>query len=436
MPEVKGTHDLLGDDIKKINFLESRAREFFSELGFEEIRTPVIEYSHVFRKSLGESSDVVMHEMYVFEDKDGSEIVLRPEGTAPVVRAYIEKIRGKSPRAKLFYVGPMFRRERPQKGRYRQFHQIGCEMLGFDSPESDAFLIFVLSRFLKSVKVKHEVKINSVGCPECRPKYAEEVRRFFSGKIDSLCDDCKKRLGRNPLRIIDCKKDRDIITLWEGETPKIHDFLCPSCKEKFDKVKRVLELLSVDFSEDPYIVRGLDYYTGVVFEIFHPSDEKNAIAAGGRYDNLVEVLGGPPTPAVGFAMGEERVAQFIETEQEKREGLFIIYTEEGKEKAFSLLKEIVDARSEGKLGLPSRVLRNMKVDISVEPQKSIKAQLRYADSRKFEFVFIIGKNEVEEGTITLRDLAKSEQFKIRGIDEFAEYILKMAQLRDFPEIFS
>ena len=436
MPEVKGTHDLLGDDIKKINFLEGKAREFFLNLGFEEIRTPVIEYSHVFRKSLGDTSEVVMHEMYVFEDKDGSEIVLRPEGTAPVVRAYIEKIRGKSPRAKLFYIGPMFRRERPQKGRYRQFHQIGCEMLGFDSPESDAYLIFTLSKFLKSVKVPHTIKINSVGCPECRPKYTEEVRKFFSGKSNALCDDCKKRLERNPLRIIDCKKDREIITQWDKETPKITDFLCDLCDKNFDVVKRTLELLSVDFSEDPYIVRGLDYYTGVVFEFFHSSDEKNAIAAGGRYDNLVEVLGGPPTPAVGFAMGEERVAQFLETEHEKREGLFIIYTEDGKEKAFSLFKEIVDAKSEGKFGLPSRVLRNMRIDISVEPQKSIKSQLRYADSRNFEFVFIIGKNEVEEGTITLRDLAKSEQFKIKGLDEFAEYILRIAQLREYSEILS
>jgi len=242
------------------------------------------------------------------------------------------------------------------------------------------------------------------------------------------------------MRIIDCKKDAEIIR--EVNPPTIVEFLCEACKDKFEKVKENLGKLSVEFELDPYIVRGLDYYTGTVFEVFHPEDSKNAISAGGRYDKLVEIMGGKPSPAVGFAIGQERVAEFLKIDQTKRNGLFIIYTDEGKEKAFSLFRQMVEIKNGKYTDLKlddiysralKEVLKELKVDMSLEPKKSIKSQLRYADSKNFKFVFIIGKNEVEEDKITLRDLEKSAQYEIRNFGEFISYILKSAHFREFED---
>ncbi len=416
MPTVTGTDDVFGEVAEKFEFLENFARGYFKRFGFEEVRTPIIEYSWVFRKTLGDSSEIVMHQMYSFEDKDGREVVLRPEGTAAAVRFYIEKIQATKPRAKLFYIGPMFRRERPQKGRYRQFHQIGCEMFGFGSPESDAYIIFILCEFFRNIGVQHKIEVNSVGCPSCRPRYSSALREFFEGK--TLCEDCQKRKERNPLRILDCKKDIEVVK----DAPNILDFLCQRCKNHFELVINNLKNFGVQFEINPKIVRGLDYYTGTVFEVFS-TKFSNAIAAGGRYDLLVEFMGGHPTPALGFAIGVERTIDLLEFSPERnRLGLFICYTSEGKQKAFDFFIKVVDSLnliSAEKRVISQQYLSEIRghivkrFDISVEGTKSLKSQIRYADSQNFRFVAIIGKNEVEKGVITFRDLQSSYQFEMR-----------------------
>jgi histidyl-tRNA synthetase len=416
MPTVTGTDDIFGEVAEKFEFLENFARGYFKRFGFEEVRTPIIEYSWVFKKTLGDSSEIVMHQMYSFEDKDGKEVVLRPEGTAAAVRFYIEKIQSVKPRAKFFYIGPMFRRERPQKGRYRQFHQIGCEMFGFDSPESDAYIIFILHEFFRNIGVQNKIEVNSVGCPSCRPRYSSALKEFFEGK--TLCEDCQKRKERNPLRILDCKKDIEVV---KG-APNILDFICQRCKSHFDLVIENLKNFGVQFEINPKIVRGLDYYTGTVFEVFS-TKFSNAIAAGGRYDLLVEFMGGHPTPALGFAVGVERTIDLLEFSSEKsRLGLFICYTSEGKQKAFEFFTRVVNSMhlfSAGKVVVSQQYVGEIRdhiarrFDVSVEGTKSLKSQVRYADSQNFRFIAIIGKSEVEKGVITFRDLQSSYQFELK-----------------------
>lgn len=431
MNVVTGTYDVFGRDIKKMIFLENSARDFFQKLGFEEVRTPIIEYSDVFVKSLGDVSDVVMHQMYSFEDKDGSNIVLRPEGTAPAVRFYISKLQHSKPRSKIFYIGPMFRRERPQRGRQRQFHQIGCEIFGFYSPEADAYLIYVASSFLRSIDVKHIVMLNSVGCPKCRPRYTEEIRRYVEGK--ELCPDCLRRKEKNPLRILDCKLDAEKL----ADVPKISEYWCEDCRTSFEDVTRYLSRLSVDFRHEPRLVRGLDYYTGVVFEFYHPSDLKNAVLAGGRYDFLVEFMGGRSTPACGFAMGVERICALLPepAEGSNRSGIFISYTQDVKEYALLLFKALTDMKNQAstylkypkeskgdddeqtrsyneKLASLLDEITKGKLDVNLDPKRSLKSQLRHADSEGYKFVLIIGKDEMSRGSISVRLLESSEQFEI------------------------
>lgn len=401
---VKGTFDVFGDTLKKILYVENISREFLSSLGFEEIRTPIIEYQEVFSKSLGEVSDIVMHQMYSFEDKDGSYVVLRPEGTAPSVRFYINNLQFSKPRAKIFYIGPMFRRERPQRNRYRQFTQVGCEIFGFESPETDAYLIYVASLLLKKLKVEHTIFLNSIGCINCRPRYSEKIREYVS-KLP-LCQDCEQRKIRNPLRILDCKIDSEKLQ----EIPLIPDFWCDECRKKFQVALDTLSLFSVEFKHEPKLVRGLDYYTGIVFEVYHPSDLKSAILAGGRYDYLVEFMGGRKTPACGFAMGVERICNFFPLPSEnKRDGIFISYTPEARENAFLLFKRLTELKDSSKL---PEFLSGKRIDINLDPSRSLKSQIRYADSEMYRFVIIIGKDEVSRGVIAVRDLEKSEQFEI------------------------
>ncbi len=419
---VSGTHDFFEDGAEKISFLESEARRYFSSLGFEEIRTPILEYSELFVKSLGVATDIVMHQMYCFEDKDGKEVVLRPEGTAPAVRLYISEFQVRKPRLKVFYIGPMFRREKPQRGRFRQFHQVGCEIFGSSSPESDAYLVFVLSNFLKLLGLSHIFEVNSVGCPTCRPEFSRVLYSFFSQK--ELCKDCNVRLKENPLRIFDCKVDETVVS----QAPSMEKFWCGSCKEKFYKIVELLRGFEIPFSHNPRLVRGLDYYTGFVFEVFpyssEPEKKLNAVAAGGRYDLLVEFMGGESTPACGFAIGIERLSEFIDFRRKHKRGVFIAYTDDAKEKAFDIFVKLVYKRrsedsekreSSGQIyDKVSNVLYELgdRIDISLEPHKSLKSQLRYADSYGFRYVFIIGKKEVLSQKITIRDLEENLQFEV------------------------
>lgn len=393
MPTVTGTHDITGTRARVFEIVELKAREFFKARGFKEIRTPILEYEEVFVKSLGETSDIVCKQMYVFEDRDGKRVVLRPEGTAPCVRAYIETgMYAKEPYAKLFYIGSMFRRERPQRGRYRQFHQIGCEIFGSDNPISDTELISSLSDFLKELNLKVKLKINSVGCPECRWKFTEQIVKFLE-KVE-LCNDCRERVKRNPLRALDCKKDSDKMI----SAPYTLDFICKNCLGKYGLVREYLCTLGVDFEEDHRLVRGLDYYTGIVFEAFVGD---LAVAAGGRYDFLVEMMGGPKTPAAGFAIGTDRVVDLLKEPPRESVTHYVVFKPGVSDYALCVIKKLREA--------------GIKADADFRAG-SLKSQMRKANSSGANFAIILGERERRNGTVTLRNLGTGEQ-KVISIDE-------------------
>mgnify|MGYP005848715583 CR=1 FL=1 len=380
MPTVTGTHDIINNE--EILYIYSKAEKFFSDNGFTRIETPILEYSEVFRRTLGETSDIVIKQMYEFDDKDGKRVVLRPEGTAPVVRAYIENgFNVKESLSKLYYIGPMFRRERPQKGRYRQFNQIGCEILGASEPIADAYLIFILSEFFRQLGIEHSIQINSIGCKKCRPTYTIE-------NVE-LCDDCKRRKVSNPLRILDCKEDRSKI-------PLLANFLCEDCSQHYKSVKELLSTLKINFVENPYIVRGLDYYTKTVFEVF-AEDEEIAISAGGRYDDLVRIMGGKDTPALGFAIGVERILNLIKFPKPEQKRIFIVYLPGCEGYALEVFSKLQ------REGLPVEiVLRG----------GSLKSQMRFANSKKSNIVIITGEEEKQSKSVTLKNMETGEQKKL------------------------
>ena len=396
---IKGFHDILPEDIGRWHHIEDTAKSIFERYGYSEIRIPVLEFTEVFARSLGTSTDIVEKEMYTFTDRDGSSLTLRPEGTAGVVRAYVEdSMYTKSPQSKLYYTGMMFRHERPQKGRYRGFYQIGAELFGSDAPESDAELIAMIDGFFNSVNLGKSVtlELSSLGDNECRPAYKEKLKEFFTAHRDDLCEDCKRRLDTNPLRILDCKQKGCIEV--SKDAPKMLDHLCSSCKEHFARVKEGLDSIGIPYEINPKIVRGLDYYTRTVFEF--TTDQlgaQNAVAAGGRYDGLVKELGGPETPAVGFAMGLERIVLLHKevTAQgfERRVDFYIAYLgKEAQNAAFSLAYEL---RSSG-----------ARVDADYGG-KSLKSQMKRADKSGARYTVIIGEEELNRGIVKVRDMKES-----------------------------
>ena len=310
---VRGFKDTFGAQAENLTKLENCARKVFSLYGVEELRIPTVELKELFIKSTGDTTDIVQKEMYAFEDAGGRNIALRPEGTPGIVRAYIENgFAQNNPLKSFFYIGNMFRAERPQAGRYREFEQIGVECFGNASPAQDAQTILMLRDIIENFGIKnYKVKINSLGCCECRPAFRQELINFFSASKDQLCEKCIDRLERNPLRVLDCKIDGPKFP----NVPK--QKLCPSCQEHFNEVLALLKG-KIDFEVDPMLVRGLDYYTKTVFEFVAGSNAQNAIAGGGRYDTLVKSMGGPVCPAIGWALGAQRVASVLE-EQEKAE---------------------------------------------------------------------------------------------------------------------
>jgi len=310
--KVRGFQDIYGEDAKKYRHVVNTARAVFDRYNFEEIILPFVEDVSLFVRSVGEETDIVQKEMYIFEDKGGRKVALRPEGTASAVRAYIEeKLYAKSGYQKLFYEGAMFRYERPQAGRYRQFHQIGAEIFGVDSPVADAELIKMVQDILDSLGIQTRLEINTLGELESRKKYMEVLRQFLEKMEDSLCEDCRKRIERNPLRVLDCKVEgcRQVT----ADAPVLMDFISEKSRERFERLKEYLTGLGIDFTVNPRLVRGLDYYTDTVFEfITDKIGSQGTVAAGGRYDTLVKQLGGPDTPALGFAAGIERLMLLIE----------------------------------------------------------------------------------------------------------------------------
>ncbi|HLC40941.1 MAG TPA: histidine--tRNA ligase, partial [Methylomirabilota bacterium] len=306
---VKGVKDIIPPEISKWQRLEEAARRLLETAGYQEIRLPLFERTELFTRGIGEATDIVQKEMYTFEDRSGESLTLRPEGTASVIRAYLEHGMAVWPKpVRLYYLGPMFRHERPQAGRYRQFYQIGAEVLGADNPVVDAEVIAVLVELFRNLGLAQrlELLLNSIGDAQCRPAYRDRLAGYLRLHLQDLCDDCRERVERNPLRVLDCKKPGCAPVI--REAPEITHHLCRDCRSHFDRVQEYLGALGVSYTLAPRLVRGLDYYTRTTFELVSRElGAQNAVAAGGRYDGLVEELDGPPTPGIGFAMGVERI---------------------------------------------------------------------------------------------------------------------------------
>ncbi len=391
----RGFHDIVGSELRKFRKITSVTRDLLRKYNFEEIIIPVVEYAKVFERSIGEVTDIVQKEMFVFEDRKGRRLALRPEGTAGVVRAYIQnKLYALRPYHKLFYEGPMFRYERPQAGRYRQFHQIGVEVFGVREPHADAELLRLVSDILENLNIPATIEINSLGCKVCRPAYRDALVDYLNSVAGHLCDVCVDRKDRNPLRVLDCKVE----TCQEAvkEAPKMVDFLCDECREHYERLKAYLDELGVRYRENYNLVRGLDYYTRTVFEAV--SDKLGAaVIAGGRYDYLVEEFGGPPTPALGFAIGVERLMLLID-EPEKDYNLYFVIP--FGDVHFYALKVANLLRRKGEV-----------VELSYR-KGNLRKQLEFADRIGADFAIIIGEDEKREGVVSVKDMKTGKQKKI------------------------
>ncbi|MDD2851295.1 MAG: histidine--tRNA ligase [Desulfuromonadaceae bacterium] len=394
---VKGFNDILPVESGRWHFIEQTARKVFELNGFEEIRVPVLEKTELFSRSIGDATDIVEKEMYTFTDKGENSITLRPEGTAGVMRAFIEhKLYAQDPIAKLYYMGPMFRYERPQKGRYRQFHQIGAEITGVTDPLADAQVLNMLTAFFREIGLTEPtLQINSLGCPECRPEYRVSLRSFLEEKMGQLCDDCRRRFAANPLRTLDCKVPGCAEAT--AGAPSVLDHLCGGCNDHFATVRRYLDLSATPYSINSRMVRGLDYYTRTTFEMVTMLlGSQSAVAAGGRYDGLIAQLGGPAIPGIGFAMGLERVALLL-TNQDfaSRPDLFIATMGEGeRDVAFSLMDALLKS--------------GIRVEMDYEG-KSLKSQMRRADKLKAYYSVVIGGNEASSGKAAFKRMADGFQ---------------------------
>ena len=404
----RGTKDILGDEILTWQWIEENAKNVFQNACFNQIKTPIFEATELFNRGVGDSTDIVNKEMYTFcvggANKDETSITLRPENTAGVVRSFIEhNLFRESPPQKFWYFGPMFRYERPQAGRQRQFHQLGVEMFAISEPTADAEVILAAVEFLKSVGLQDlEVELNSLGCSKCKNEYRDSIKKVLKPYLDNLCDDCKMRYEKNPLRILDCKNEdcASIFELPEVKKVILADYICDECREHFETLTGYLDELQIKYSKNKMLVRGLDYYNRTVFEIKSASlGSQSAVCGGGRYDGLVEMLGGAPTPAVGFAMGVERLYAIVNKIEPKKIDYFIV-SQDIKE-AFKL----------------ARVLReqNKTVDFDMQARKFSK-QLEKA-SKVAKFAIILGEDEIKEGVYSVKNLETGEQKKIKNIKE-------------------
>jgi histidyl-tRNA synthetase len=393
-------NDILPGEVETWQELEQAARRIFHSYGFSEIRVPVVEKTELFCRSIGEATDIVEKEMYTFTDKGGTSLTLRPEGTAPVMRAFIEhKLYAQDPVAKLYYLGPMFRYERPQKGRYRQFHQIGAEVIGLEDPRCDAQVLAMLSDYFAAVGIADvALQINSLGCPECRPAYRQALVAFLETRLDQLCEDCRRRWQSNPLRVLDCKVPA--CKEATAAAPSVLDHLCSGCSDHFGAVQGYLNDLGTPFTINSRMVRGLDYYTKTTFEMVTGSlGAQNAVAAGGRYDGLIRDLGGPALPGIGFAMGVERLVLLKGQKQEapRLDCFLATLGEEAARHAFLLIHQLLRS--------------GLQVDTDFEG-KSLKAQMRRAGKLGARFTVILGGDELTAGRAQLRDMDAGSQTDI------------------------
>lgn len=406
---IKGTKDVLPKDVHKNQYIEATALDIASKFGYKEIRTPVFEHTELFQRGVGDTTDVVQKEMYTFDDKGGRSITLRPEGTAGAVRSYLENgLCNEALPQKVCYLISCYRYEKPQAGRLREFHQFGVECFGSASPLADAEIIALAKSLFDTLGVKDlSLEINSIGCPTCRAEYHKALKEYFSSRKDELCDTCKSRLDRNPMRILDCKSPI-CHEIAEG-APVVIDYLCDECKEHFENVQKYLKAQNIEYTINPQIVRGLDYYTKTVFEFVSNSiGAQGTVCGGGRYDGLVEELGGQHTPSLGFAMGIERLmllmeAQGCEFPKAEKPDLFIVAL--GEKATLKAVEIAKDMREEGFSAL---------LDLN---QRSVRAQMKYADKLGAKFNVVIGDNEVEAKTAKLKNMQTGEETEI-NLDTF------------------
>jgi histidyl-tRNA synthetase len=413
---VKGFKDILPPETDKWRHIEDTAKDVFRAFGFSEIRVPLLEKTELFRRGIGESTDIVEKEMYTFLDRGEESLTLRPEATASVIRAYLEHaLHAAESVTKLFTIGPMFRRDRPQKGRYRQFHQIDVEILGPDDPRTDAELLLMVMHFLGRFGLKNiNLEINSLGCLQCRPAFREAVVQFIQGGEAELCGDCRRRIGTNPLRIFDCKMEtcRGVI----ANAPRLTDYICAACREHFTQVIACLTLFEIPNTVNPKMVRGLDYYTRTTFEVTTEFlGAQNAILGGGRYDHLVRELGGPDISGIGFAIGIERLAALIpEQVKNAAEGPFLFIAalgEKAVDKAFSLCNRLR--------------MNGVRVEMDYH-SRSLKSQMKKANRLNSAYALILGEREIEENRALLRNMRASAQEEV-SLDGLEETIMKIAR---------
>jgi histidyl-tRNA synthetase len=405
---ARGTADILPADQPYWRYVEKVIADITQTYGYQRIDTPVFEDTGLFRRSVGEYTDIVQKEMYTFKDLSGKSMTLRPEGTAPVCRAYLEHGMQNLPQpVKLFYLAPIFRYERPQAGRLREHHQFGCEAIGEADPAIDAELIDIAWQFYKSLGLENiSLQLNSIGCKECRPKYLAALKKHYAKNTSILCADCQIRLEKNPLRLLDCKQSA--CQPVANTAPISTDYLCPACAEHFKHLQKYLDLIAIPFTLNHRLVRGLDYYTRTVFEVYPPGGgSQSVIGAGGRYDGLIEELGGKPTPGIGFGIGIERIILNL-----KKQGVSVPPPPSLR----VLIAFMGDKAREASVKLAADLRRAGISAVTAAGAKSLKAQLRQANTLNVAHTIIIGEDEIKAGTVTLRDMLNARQETIQLSD--------------------
>ncbi|WP_025323833.1 histidine--tRNA ligase [Deferrisoma camini] len=412
LKKLKGFRDLLPDETPLWQYMEAKARRVLEAFGYREVRLPLLEDTALFRRSIGEATDIVEKEMYTFVDTGGNSVTLRPEGTASAVRAYLENGFARSaPKARWYYLGPMFRRERPQKGRLRQFHQIGVECFGWAEAEADAEVLTLLWDLFAAFGLSDRLRleINTLGCSADRAAYVQTLRAHLQGLRSDLCPDCQRRIDTNPLRVLDCKKER--CRQLTSDAPRITEAVCPKCSEHFARVREILDGVGLAYRVNPRMVRGLDYYNRTTFELLAEGlGAQNAVAAGGRYDGLAEALGGPPVPALGFALGMERLGLLLDPEAAPAPVPTAYWVTRGPEaaaRALALRRELA-ARGMGSA-----------MDLAA---RSFKAQMRAADRSGARFALILAEDEMASGTVTVKDLSTGNQETV-AVGELISYLM-------------
>lgn len=401
---IKGTKDVLPSEVYKNQYIEATCFTVAENFGYKEMRTPVFEHTELFQRGVGDTTDVVQKEMYTFDDKGGRSITLRPEGTAGAARSFLENgLSNEALPQKICYLTSCYRYEKPQAGRLREFHQFGIECFGATSPLADAEMIALAKQIFDELGVKDlHLELNSIGCPTCRAEYHKALKEYFASRVDELCDTCRDRLDRNPMRILDCKSP--VCSEIAKDAPVVLDYLCDECKEHFEKTKSYLDAMNIEYIVNPQIVRGLDYYTKTVFEFVADSiGAQGTVCGGGRYDGLIEELGGQHTPSLGFAMGLERLqlvmeAQGCEFPEPSRPDLFIVAM--GDKATLKAVEIAKDMRDEG---------YSVVYDLN---GRSLRAQMKYADKINAKYNVVIGDNEVDTKSAVLKDMATGEQSDI------------------------